>query len=214
METSLKMQVVMAMPVVRPFLAVSQRNVMCDSCRGEEKEFFMQKLVDLAQQIQFMPKTYEQDGMGDDAIITLHYFNGGSDWYITEKDMDGGIQQAFGYAILNGDDECAELGYISIEELTRHGVELDLHFTPCTLGALKAKRAQRDDSTAAEAVNLNPWVVVSFPGTDRENIIQECATFKEAMSAKKQYWYDDNGLNYDDIDIMKRLDDGTLTTEF
>jgi hypothetical protein len=42
---------------------------------------------------------------------------------------------------LNGDDECAEIGYISIEELTRHGVELDLHFTPCSLGNIKAERA-------------------------------------------------------------------------
>lgn len=66
-----------------------------------------------------MPKTYEQDGKGDQATAHLHYFLNGSDWYITEKDMDGGIQQAYGYAILNGDDECAEVGYISIEELTR-----------------------------------------------------------------------------------------------
>lgn len=143
MQNSLKMQAVMAAPVIRHFLSASQLNAMGNACRGEEKEFFMQKFVDLAQQITFMPKTYEQDGKGDDAIITLHYFNGGSDWYITEKDMDGGVQQAYGYAILNGDDDYAEMGYISIEELTRHGVELDLYFTPCTLGELKAKRAQR-----------------------------------------------------------------------
>ena len=100
----------------------------------------MQKLIDLAQQIDTMPKTYEQDGKGDQAIAHLHYFTGASDWYITEKDMDGGIQQAYGYAILNGDNECAEVGYISIEELTRHGAELDLHFAPRSLAEIKAKR--------------------------------------------------------------------------
>ena len=101
----------------------------------------MHRNLDLANQIEAMPKTYEQDGRGDEAIAHLHYFNGGSDWYITEKDINGGVLQAYGYAILNGDDEMAESGYISIEELTRNGVELDLHFTPCRLAEIKGKRA-------------------------------------------------------------------------
>ena len=47
----------------------------------------------------------------------LHYFRAGSDWYITEKDMEGaGTRQAFGYAVLNGDTQNAELGYIDIGE--------------------------------------------------------------------------------------------------
>lgn len=65
---------------------------------------------------------------------------GGSDWYITEKDMAGGVAQAYGLAILNGDLEMAEMGYISIAELTRCGVEIDLYFKPCTLGQIKKTR--------------------------------------------------------------------------
>jgi hypothetical protein len=140
-NTTLKMQAALAAPTISPFLSHVQLSVMANACRGEEKEFFMQKFIDLAAQINDMPKTYEQDGKGDEAIAHLHYFSGSSDWYITEKDMDGGIQQAFGYAILNGDDECAEVGYISIKELVKHGVELDLYFAPCRLGEIKAKRA-------------------------------------------------------------------------
>ena len=34
--------------------------------------------------------------------------------------------------------DCAELGYISIEELTEYGAELDLHWTPKTLREVKA----------------------------------------------------------------------------
>ena len=78
------------------------------------------------------------------AVVHLHYFLGGSDWYITEKDVDGGVQQAFGYVVLNGDEDSSELGYLSIEEITRHGAELNLHFQPCTLATLLSRRAQSE----------------------------------------------------------------------
>jgi hypothetical protein len=203
MVISLKMQAALAAPVIRPFLSRSQLAAMADGCRGEEMEFFLQKFVDLAQQIETMPQTYGQDGKGDQATAHLHYFIGGSDWYITEKDMDGGIQQAFGYAILNGDDECAELGYISIEELTRHGVELDLYFTPCTLAEIKARRAGRN---TPEAANPKPWVVVTHPGQDDEDIVADFPTYEAAMRALP-----DCG---EGADVMKRLANGVLTTLF
>lgn len=191
--------------LIRPFFSRNQFLAVAfaaDPKNSEEAEFFLRKLIDLAQQIDTMPKTYEQDGKGDEAIVHLHYFLGGSDWYITEKDMNGGIEQAFGYAILNGDDECAELGYISIQEITAYGAELDLHFTPCTLGEIKAKRHQADQ---AETFNPNPWVLVNNPGQDDEDIVADFPTFAEAVTAKKEAG---------EGDIMKRLDDGTLTTEF
>lgn len=137
---TLKMRATAAIPQVKPFLSRSQLTVMLDACHGEEKEFFMTMFISLSERIAGMPKTYEQDGLGLQAVVHLHYFLGGSDWYITEKDMEGGVQQAFGYAVLNGDEECAELGYISIEEITRYGAELNLHFKPCTLAAIKAAR--------------------------------------------------------------------------
>ena len=141
MDNTLKMQMIASTPVIRPFLSRMQLAVMAEACGGEEKEFFMQKIIDLALMINTMPKTYEQADKGDEAVVYLHYFQGGADWYITEKDVDGGVQQAFGYAILNGDDECAECGYISIAEITRCDVELDLYFTPCSLAEIKAKRS-------------------------------------------------------------------------
>jgi hypothetical protein len=139
MSNSLMMQAVQVIPAIRPFLSPIQLKFMADACRGEEGEFFMQKLIDLAQLIDTMPKTYEQDGKGGDAIVTLHYFLGGSDWYIIEKDMEGGVEQAYGYAVLNGDVEMAECGYISIKELAENGAELDLYFKPCTLREIRGK---------------------------------------------------------------------------
>ena len=136
MQTTIR-DVTQAVAIVRPYLSVAQLSVMGEACRGEEGDWFRQRLIDLQREIERIPATYEQDGKGDSAIAALHYFNAGSDWYILEKDVDGGIQQAFGYAILNGDFENAVLGYISIAELVAHGVELDLHFKPRTLAAIK-----------------------------------------------------------------------------
>jgi len=122
---------------IRPYLSRSQLSAMQSGCKGEEGEYFQGRIILLASEILAAPVTYAQDGKGDDAIVYFHYFTGASDWYITELDMDGGIDQAFGFAILNGDTESAELGYISIRELVQHGAELDLFFTPCTLGEIK-----------------------------------------------------------------------------
>lgn len=68
----------------------------------------------------------------------LHYFFRGCDWYIQEKDIDSedGQIQAFGLANLGYG---FELGYISIQELVENGVELNLHFTPCTREKLNEK---------------------------------------------------------------------------
>ena len=122
---------------LRQFMPQSELACLRESCHGEEKQFFIVRMVELAALIYSMPKTYEQDGKGDQAIAYLHYFKGGGDWYITEKDADQdgeGQIQAFGLADLGYGPE---LGYISIQELIENNVELDLHFTPCTLAKIK-----------------------------------------------------------------------------
>jgi hypothetical protein len=127
---------------VRGFIGQRQAQVLRDLCRdkNEEHQHFRDMLRNLAEHIRTMPKTYEQDGLGDQAKVYLHYFRGGCDWYITEKDSDPdgeGQMQAFGYANLD-DPENAELGYISIQELIENNVELDLYWNPKPLAAVKA----------------------------------------------------------------------------
>lgn len=122
---------------LRHFIGKRQADALVSALMGEEKEHFKKILQDLKATIENMPKTYETDGMGDNAPITLHYFLGGSDWWIIEKDMEEEQLQAFGYVCLNGWKDCAELGYISIEELIMVGAELDLHFTVKTIGEIK-----------------------------------------------------------------------------
>lgn len=127
-----------ALRALQPFLSHGQLRVIDGCCRGEEAQWFFDKAVELAERIKAMPKTYEQDGKGDDAVAYLHYFRGGCDWYITEKDKESQQWQAFGLADLGYG---GELGYISITELVRNGVELDLHFTPTAIGAIRRRRA-------------------------------------------------------------------------
>lgn len=110
---------------------------------GEERAFFKQLTLDLIKHLETMPKTYETDGQGDAAVVQLHYFNAGSDWWILERDIEHEQHQAFGFACLNGDTHCAELGYISINELITHNVELDLYYHPQTLGQVKDKLYKR-----------------------------------------------------------------------
>jgi len=117
------------------FMGHAQTQAVKRAAKGEEKQFFFDKVAELHRTIQAMPRTYEQDGMEDEAVAYLHYFKDGADWYITEKDMDGdGTEQAFGLADLYGDG--GELGYISIRELVRIGAQLDFHFKPQAIGAL------------------------------------------------------------------------------
>ena len=136
-----KMQAVDALKTLRGFIGSGQLQAIGDACRGEEKQFFFDKMVALSDLVSTMPQTYQQDGLGDQAIVSLHYFRGSMDWYITERDSDPdgeGQIQAFGLADF-GDG--GELGYISIVELIASGVELDMYFEPKTLGQIRAKAA-------------------------------------------------------------------------
>lgn len=128
------------MAFLRHFISPRQMRALQWYMRGEEKQWFISKLAELADLITGMPVTYEQDGKGEDAIVYLHYFAGGqASWYITEKDVEPVQYQAFGLADLFGDG--GELGYISIVELIQCDAEIDLHFKPCTLRELKGVRA-------------------------------------------------------------------------
>ena len=119
------------------FIPVQQRSVIIECLDGEEREFFLNKMIKLQETIQAMPVTYQQDGMGDNAIAHLHYFSGGQNWYITEKDMEGdGTIQAFGMADLGFG---SEMGYIGIAELVQINIiELDLHWQKKTLAEISA----------------------------------------------------------------------------
>jgi hypothetical protein len=91
----------------------------------------LEKIAAILVTINTMPVTMEQEHLEGEAIVYLHYEWGNGNWYITEKDINGTSSRAFGYADFG--DDSAELGYISIKEITQIGAELDLAWKPKTL---------------------------------------------------------------------------------
>ena len=124
--------------MIENFICRSQLLILQSNTKGEEGEFFNSKIKELKNLFETMPKTYEQDGKGKDAIAYLHYFKNGCDWYITERDMEQEQLQAFGLACLNGD--YPEIGYISIVELLSIGAELDLYWMPKTIREIEKEK--------------------------------------------------------------------------
>ena len=121
------------------FIGKSQIAVLEEAIKGEEGLHFSQMLLTLYNNILAIPKPYETEDQGDAVPVRLHYFKGGSDWYIIERDIDGEQIQCFGFACLNGDKQNAEFGYINIAELIKYGVELDLYYKPQTVEDIKRK---------------------------------------------------------------------------
>jgi len=80
-----------------------------------------------------IPRLYETETIEtDDKIVYAHFFIGGSDWYAMEFDGDDTF---FGYAVLNGDTQNAELGYFLLSELSEINikgfeVDRDLYWEP------------------------------------------------------------------------------------
>ena len=120
------------------FIGLPQLSVIRENTKGEEGVHFSEMLQALAVRITLMPKTYETDGQGEAAVVSLHYFKGGMDWYIVERDLEPERLQAFGYADIGYGPEA---GYISIEELLENDVELDLYWTPRPWGEVKKAAA-------------------------------------------------------------------------
>ncbi|MGB5230930.1 MAG: hypothetical protein WBN83_05360 [Desulfoprunum sp.] len=70
-----------------------------------------------------LPRLYQTENTPiSDKLIHLHFFIGSCDWFIAEYDGD---DLFFGFAVLGGDWQNAEWGYISFNELKdvrAHGV--------------------------------------------------------------------------------------------
>ncbi|MCQ2082106.1 MAG: hypothetical protein MJZ11_10640 [Lachnospiraceae bacterium] len=108
-------------------------DMMCDCQKPIVKhawDEYATIIESLGQTLQKLPPLYSQDDKGYDAIVHAHYFVGGTDIFITEREGN----ELFGYTILNGDYEMSEMGYSSLAELKSIRVlNLDFHWEPKTL---------------------------------------------------------------------------------
>jgi hypothetical protein len=116
--------------VLQFFMPLAERQALLSTLRGEEAAGMADIVNRIVTTVTTMPKVYETDGEGMDAVVKLHYFKGGIDAWITERDTSDGQHQAFGYVDLGYG---GELGYVSIQELIDAGCELDLYWTEKTL---------------------------------------------------------------------------------
>ena len=115
---------------LKNFISKQQLSSLEYLLKSEEKQYAKEKIDYFFELIQKMPKTYETDEQGDQAIAYLHYYKSSIDFFVTEKDVETEQLQAFGLVNMNSE---LELGYISIKELLELNFELDLNFTPKTL---------------------------------------------------------------------------------
>jgi hypothetical protein len=125
-----------ALGTLRLLTPPEQFEVIADAMMGEKGDHFIEIIDRIHATWLVMPKTDDSDAQGHAALARLHYFTGGCDWWIVERDADpdgAGQVQAFGIADLGMG---RELGYISIPELLENGAELDLYFNPVTIGEI------------------------------------------------------------------------------
>ena len=93
-----------------------------------------------------LPKLYEQDGKGGDAIVYLKMFCPDSDWTFFATEFDG--EDMF-FGLVEGHEK--ELGYFSLAELQKVKgplglpIERDLYWQPQTLREIAPEMFLRDE---------------------------------------------------------------------
>ena len=130
------MNIETALNIVEGYMPSSEFRVIKNYTEhSEEKQFFIEKVKEIAGIIKAMPDLYGQDGKGENAIAYLHYFAPSLfDTYILEINRND-PSDAFGLTIPH--DSAVELGYVNINELKKYSVELDLYFEPKTVGEIR-----------------------------------------------------------------------------
>lgn len=93
--------------------------------QGEEREFFVHKIKEIAADVENAPKINETDGLEEHRIVLRYFHPSGTQSFVTEIGNDG---DAFGFQCLNDDWDNAEWGYINLDELKNiRGMEVDFH---------------------------------------------------------------------------------------
>jgi hypothetical protein len=119
----------------RKLMPTGETLALLEALKGEEGLEIAETVLKAWQVFQTMPASYQTEGSADPAAH-LHYFTGSWDWWITEKDAEPEQAQAFGFVKSELCPE-GEWGYISLEEITEAGAELDLYFTPAPVSTFK-----------------------------------------------------------------------------
>jgi hypothetical protein len=129
---------------LKQFVPINQLQTIVNLMRNkEEGQFFKDKMIEIADLVKDMPKTYETDNLDSkDVKASLHYFHGNADIYIIERDSEDEQLQAYGYSDLG--HGYPEFGYINLTDITgpKSPMELDLHFKPTPINEIKEKHEE------------------------------------------------------------------------
>ena len=72
--------------ILKTLIGPAQSAALWSALEGEEREHFADIVTRLVATWQAMPATYATESQGRAAVVHLHYFIGGADWWIVEKD--------------------------------------------------------------------------------------------------------------------------------
>lgn len=153
--------------------------------QGEEREFFVNKIKEIAVAVENAPKINATDGLEEHRIVLRYFHPSGTQSFITEIGKDG---DAFGFQCLNDDWDNAEWGYINLDELKNiRGMEVDFHVPAgMTVERFLYKEAPEQFPKYAKFTNKenaytqnkkSPFDVAMETGNDIEAIAAQLKTY-------------------------------------
>lgn len=145
-----KQDAIDALQRISHFLSARQRLDILNVILSQSSPSIERTITQLQHRIATMHTTSQQEGLGSDAVVHLHYTLKNNHWLIIERDELGhGNLQTFGLTLFSRDTLGAEVGYINIEEITNVGARLCLEHTPTKLGSIikQLKASTRFDQT-------------------------------------------------------------------
>jgi len=117
-------------PLAQQIIPPSQFMATIENLRGEEGQFFSDKLNELEGYIQAAIDQGRKRSLGiEELTCYLHFFHGGSDWFVYGINLKNGWISS--YAILNQDVQMSEPGDTSIDDF--HSIPMmnvDYHYEP------------------------------------------------------------------------------------
>ncbi len=164
--------------------------------QGEEREFFVNKIKEIAVAVENAPKINATDGLEEHRIVLRYFHPSGTQSFITEIGKDG---DAFGFQCLNDDWENAEWGYLNLDELKNiRGMEVDFHVPAgMTVEKFIQKEKAEEYENLIEAENGRMMNPDEFQKWNEERKMQYSQENDERMAEKAD----------EDFETTKRLDE-------
>lgn len=137
--------------------------------QGEEREFFVNKIKEIAVAVENAPKINATDGLEEHRIVLRYFHPSGTQSFITEIGKDG---DAFGFQCLNDDWDNAEWGYINLDELKNIcGMEVDFH-VPAGMTVEKFIQKEKSEQYSAEDITteIPKETIINIDKKERENV--------------------------------------------